>query len=315
MAYAFHTAAILGATGPTGTHLARELMALGAGVRVVSRSMQNLLRCFPDSATEKVKADMLDPLGVMQAIEGCDLVFDCIGLPADRLAEHPRTAQNIADAVRRHGARCVHVSGYWGYLPIRNNPVSEAHPRTAGPWPATMRREAEDILRAAGAAVVNLPDFYGPDVHTSTLQRPLGEAVAGKTSNWIGSLDSPREYIYVPDAMKAVARLAEQQAAYGKLWIVPGPGPITPRRVLAIAGRHLGQGIRARGAGTLLLQLLAVFRAELRAFRPMLASYVSPVWFDGSKLRGLLGEVPTTPYEKAIPRTLDWLSGQLARAR
>ena len=49
-----------------------------------------------------------------------------------------------------------------------------------------MRREAEDILQGAGAAVLNLPDFYGPEVHASILQRALEEAAAGKAVNWIG---------------------------------------------------------------------------------------------------------------------------------
>jgi hypothetical protein len=42
------------------------------------------------------------------------------------------------------------------------------------------RREPEDILLDAGAAVVNLPDFHGPEVHVNTLQQALVEAVAGK---------------------------------------------------------------------------------------------------------------------------------------
>ena len=42
------------------------------------------------------------------------------------------------------------------------------------------RREAEDILVDAGAAIVNLPDFYGPEMHVSTLQQALVEAIAGK---------------------------------------------------------------------------------------------------------------------------------------
>ena len=64
------------------------------------------------------------------------------------------------------------------------------------------RREAEDVLCAAGAAILHLPDFYGPDVHVSTLQNALNEAAFGKTVNWLGRTDVQREYIYVPDAMR-----------------------------------------------------------------------------------------------------------------
>jgi len=35
---------------------------------------------------------------------------------------------------------------------------------------------------------------------------------------------------------------------------------------------------------------------------------VRPVRYDTSKLRGLLGEVKTTPFEEAIPATLGWIA-------
>ena len=52
---------------------------------------------------------------------------------------------------------------------------------------------------------MHLPDFYGPYVHVSTLQNALNEAASGKTVNWLGSADTQREYIYVPDAMRIAA--------------------------------------------------------------------------------------------------------------
>jgi nucleoside-diphosphate-sugar epimerase len=61
------------------------------------------------------------------------------------------------------------------------------------------------VLCEAGAAILHLPDFYGPYVHVSTLQNALNEAASGKTVNWLGSADTQREYIYVPDAMRIAA--------------------------------------------------------------------------------------------------------------
>jgi hypothetical protein len=36
--------------------------------------------------------------------------------------------------------------------------------------------------------------------------------------------------------------------------------------------------------------------------------YVRAVRYDTAKPRGLLGELKTTPFEEAIPATLDWLA-------
>ncbi|HET6520532.1 MAG TPA: NAD(P)H-binding protein [Geminicoccaceae bacterium] len=303
-------AAILGATGPTGKHLARELSARGVAVRAVSRSAAHLDRAFgaDGPAVERVATDALDAAATVRAVEGCDVVFDCIGLPMDRIADHPPTARNVAAAVARTGARAVHVSSYWAYVPIRRTPLTEDHPRAGGGLPVRMRREAEDILQGAGAAVVNLPDFYGPEVHTSTLQNALAEAAAGRTVNWLGAPDTPREYVYVPDAMRAIADLAAREQAYGERWIVAGAGPIPLTRVVELAERHLGRPVRVRSAGPLTVRVLGLFNRQLRELMPLVPTYVRPIAYDGAKLRGLIGEIPTTPYEAGIPRTLDWLA-------
>jgi dihydroflavonol-4-reductase len=92
MALDFHKAAIVGATGPTGKRLARELIARGIPVRVISRSEGHLLRAFGDTPVERVAADALEAEATARALEGCDIVFDCIGLPMARITDHPRTA-------------------------------------------------------------------------------------------------------------------------------------------------------------------------------------------------------------------------------
>jgi len=45
--------AIVGATGPTGIHLATELRKTDTAVRVVARSMDRLARLFPETVIEK----------------------------------------------------------------------------------------------------------------------------------------------------------------------------------------------------------------------------------------------------------------------
>lgn len=300
-------AGIVGATGPTGRHLVKELRGRGIGVRAISRSRANLERCFPDGIAELAAADALDAAAMRRAVEGCDLVVDCIGLPADRMSDHARTAGVVAEAGAAAGARLLHVSSCWAYLPTRTLPVNENHPRSGGNAYVQARRAAEDILREAGAAVVHLPDFFGPQVHGSSLQLALVEAAAGKTVNWIGGPDIEREYIYVPDAMAAVAEMVGHEEIYGESWIVPGSGPIDITEVANIAGKHLGRQVKVRTASVGLLKVLAWFNSDLRAFKPMLDDYAQPVRYDASRLIGLLGTPRPTPYGESIPETLDWL--------
>jgi nucleoside-diphosphate-sugar epimerase len=121
--------AVLGATGPTGIHLVTELRKTVATVRVVARSMDKLARLFPEAAVEKWEADIVDANATLLAIDGCDLVYDCIGLPGDQMHLHPVTARNIANALRHTKARCVQVSSYWAYYPQVRAEMNENHPR------------------------------------------------------------------------------------------------------------------------------------------------------------------------------------------
>lgn len=299
--------AVLGATGPTGKHLARILAARGLAVRVVSRSEANLARAFADAKFARFAADLMEGESARRAVAGCDTAFDCVGLPMEAIGDHPIIAHQVAEAARGAGCRLVQVSSFWAYLPVIRLPLDEDHPRTGGPFSVRARREAEDILQAAGAAIVHLPDFYGPEVHTSTLQNALADVARGRPARWVGSPDLARDYAYVPDAMDTVARLAERDEAYGERWIVAGAGPVTLTRILEIVAGHLGGAPRVRTAPTWVLRLLALIDGQMHQFLPMVPHYAQAISYSAAKLRRLLGELPVTSYEQGIPATLDWL--------
>ena len=124
--------AVVGATGPTGMHLVTELRKTVASVRVIARSMDKLAQLFPEVAVEKWGADIRDANATLLAVEGCDVVYDCIGLPGDQMHLHPVIARNIASALRHTKARCVQVSSYWAYYPQVRTEMNESHSRSGG---------------------------------------------------------------------------------------------------------------------------------------------------------------------------------------
>lgn len=300
--------AIVGATGPTGWHLAHEMARRGLAVRVVSRRRESLERAFAGFDVEPAEADATDPQALARALDGCELAVDCIGLPPERMSDHPATARNVAAAARAAGARCLQVSSFWAFLPHRGEVVDEGHPRHGGHDWFRLRREAEDVLLDAGAAVVHLPDFFGPRVHTSAVQSMLEEAVAGKPMSCLGNAGVARETVFVPDAMRTVADLLARDEAYGTDWAVPGNGAPSPRELARLAGEHLGREVRVRAAPVWLIRLLAPFAPALRPVVPLAPHYSRPVRYDTAKLRGLLGEIERTPLAEAVAVTLDWLA-------
>jgi nucleoside-diphosphate-sugar epimerase len=302
--------AIVGATGPTGIHLVAELCRHTAAVRVIARDMDKLARLFPDAAVEKRPADILDADATLRAIEGCDLVYDCIGLPGDQMHLHPATARNIARALRHTKARCVQVSSYWAYYPQARTEMNENHPRSGGPPWVRYRREAEDVLRDAGAAILHLPDFYGPHVHVSTLQNALNEAASGKTVNWLSRADVEREYVYVPDAMRIAVEIGARNEGLGEHWCLPGSGALSGRQLVNIIGRRLGRQIKLRSAGMTTLRIVSIFNKDLRGLLQVAPNYMKPVRYDTRKLQGLLGPQQMTPYDAGIGHTLAWIAAR-----
>jgi nucleoside-diphosphate-sugar epimerase len=301
-------AAIIGATGSTGIHLARELVRRGTPVRVLSRSAANLERAFATLDVERVEADAVDVEAVRRGIADCDVVFDCVGLPAEHMDLHPVTASAITEAASAVGSRCIQISSFWSYLPADAMPLNEGSRRNGGNHYIQMRRRAEDIFVEAGGAVLQLPDFFGPEVHMSTLQNLLKEAVEGDTVNVIGSADTARDYIYVPDAIRVAADLARHREAGGRRWVVAGSGALSARRAAEIAEAHLGRSLNVRAAPPWVLRILSLFSPDLRAFMPMVSHYAQPISYDEISLAELIGPIEHTPYQQAIPETLDWLT-------
>lgn len=306
----FQRAAVLGAAGAVGRHLTPLLLELGTKVRVIGRNERRLRRAFEGGDVEVHPASAFRTEPLRQALDGCDLVIDCIGTPLSQMVDHPYAAETLARVLQPLGVPCVKVSTFWSYLPVRRLPIDENHPRRGGNAMIRARREAEDILTGAGAAVANLPDFFGPRVN-GMLQQALADAAARHPIRWIGSSKTPREYLYIEDAAQLVLALAQAQDVGGRRWVFPGAGEIDGRTVAHIAEQALGHRVALRSAPWWLLRAAAPFSRNLRDFGPMLRHYARPVSFDASDLRRRLGDAlpPLTPYESAISRTLKTLSG------
>jgi nucleoside-diphosphate-sugar epimerase len=175
------------------------------------------------------------------------------------------------------------------------------------PW-VCHRREAEDTLCKAGAAILHLPDFYGPEVHVSTLQNALNEAVSGKTVSWLGKADVQREYIYVPDAMRIAAAIATRAEAFGAHWCLSGGGPLSGRQATNIAERHLEGPVKLRSAGLTTLRIVSLFNKDLRGLLQVASDYMKPVRYNARKLQSLLGQPQMTSYDAGIGQTLAWIA-------
>jgi nucleoside-diphosphate-sugar epimerase len=302
-----HKAAIFGANGVTGRYLTRELLARGVPIRLVARSEQALREISGSDKVEIHAADLGENSAATRAAAGCDVIFHCVGLPYAEFRNHPIIAQKTAIAMHDTGARCVLLSSYYAYWPIAGPGIKEDDPRLPVAFKARIRKQQEDILQDAGAAVTLLPDFYGPNAERTLIYMVCRDLVAGRKANWIGGHDVERQYVYVPDAASAIVELATRETAYGERWNVAGPGGITARQLFSIIERVLGKDARIRNAGQRTLRVLGLFSPLLRELVELYPLYNSPLVLDTSKLRGLIGPYRVTSYEEGLRETIEWV--------
>lgn len=173
-----------------------------------------------------------------------------------------------------------------------------------------MRKQQEDlVLEAHGrgglqTTILRLPDFYGPGVERSLLHGAFKSAVEGTRANLIGPIDTPHEFVFVPDVGPVVTALMEQPRAYGRTWNLAGAGVTTQRALVERIFAQGGRPPKLRVAGPLTVRALGLFNPFMRELAEMHYLHTTPVLIDDSALRGLLGEVHKTPYEEGIRRTL-----------
>jgi uncharacterized protein YbjT (DUF2867 family) len=104
---------VIGATGGTGRHIVRRLLARGDSVRAFARTPAHVT--VQSERLEVVQGDARDGASIERAVQGVDAVISAFGprsLKKDDLQE--TLARNLTAAMKKHGVkRLVNLSA-WG---------------------------------------------------------------------------------------------------------------------------------------------------------------------------------------------------------
>jgi nucleoside-diphosphate-sugar epimerase len=300
--------ALFGAAGAIGTSIATALHDNHREYRVVGRSRDALQRTFgSDPLAEIVTWNPDDPASVRKAADGVDAIIYLVGVAYDHFELHPQLMRKTLDGAIAAGVpRLLLIGTVYPYGLPQTNPVREDHPRNPRTFKGRMRKEQEDLLfedDAAGkirAAELRLPDFYGPGVDKSFLHSIFTAASKGTRAQVIGPLDTPHEYIFVPDVGRVVVHLIDNPAAYGRVWHLAGAGTITTREIVNRAFALTGHKPKMIVAGKTTLRLMGLFNPLMREMVEMNYLQTSPLVLDDSALCGLLGEIRKISYDEGI---------------
>ena len=192
---------------------------------------------------------------------------------------------------------------------------------TSGTRCVTRAQMARDLFAAhrAGtvrAASVRASDFFGPRVLDSAAgERLFGALLHGKPVQYLGDVDVLHSYTYMPDIGRAMALLAEHDAALGEAWHIPS-ATVTPRQFIQMAAAALGlepkiSALRKGPVRSMVLPVMGWFIPPLRGYDEVLYQFDEPFVVDASKFIRTFGDIQT-PLETAVNATARWYQEQAA---
>ncbi len=304
--------AFFGAAGATGKSIATNLRSRGMAYRVVGRDQKRLATTFGSDPLAEIRTwNPEDPASVRAAAEGVDTLIYLVGVPYNKAKQHPILMRQTLDGAIAAGVKRIVLLGTVYPYGLPETPtVAETHPRNPPTFKGGMRKEQEEILFRAHAegkiqaTVLRLPDFYGPEVgELSLLHLAFKAATEEGTAYMIGPIDTPHEFVYIPDLGPVMVDLALKPEAYGRAWNFAGAGTISQReaakQIFAMASRKP----KILTLGKTAIRLMGLFDPVMRELVEMHYLQKTPVPMNDSALTQLIGPLKKTPYVEGLRLT------------
>jgi UDP-glucose 4-epimerase len=312
---------VVGGLGFLGVNLSRRLSELGARLTILTPKIAR----HPDAAADAidrgariVEGDIRDARAMASAVDGHDVIFDLAGQsgavqsmedPATDLDVNCRGTLVLLEALRARNprAKLVFVSSRLTYGRTGSDPVSEDCRSAPTCVHAIHKVAVEQYLELYGRvhairfAIARLTNPYGPGqprerVAYGIVNRLIHLSLADETLLVFGDGRQLRDYLYVDDAVDALAALGASTASDGKIYNV-GSGVGTPIVDMARAITEIAGGGRI-------------------AFAPWpdLAARVETGDFvaDVARIRGDLGWTPRVALRDGLERTVAFYRAHVA---
>lgn len=319
-------ALVTGATGFTGGHLTRFLLAAGDSVRVLVRDPTKAAD-LAQMGAEVVQGDLTDHASLERAVAGVDVVYNIAalyreaGLP--RAAYHAVNAEGPAALVRaalKAGVgRVVHCSTVGVYGDISGPPANEDTPFAPGDVYQETKVEGERLAREAGVpgapgttklVIVRPTGIYGPG--DRRLFKLFGEIARGRFV-MLGSGRNFYHLTYIEDLCAGFRLAGTVPGVGGRSYILGGADVARLADIVRITSELSGRRPRLTLpvwpvwlAGAVCEALCAPFGIAPPLYRRRVDFFRKSRAFDTTRAKHELGFSPTVTMREGIRRTLEW---------
>lgn len=312
---------VTGATGFTGGHLTRTLVAKGHTVRALVRPGS---RGLASPGVEIIEGQLTNEADVRNAAAGCRRIFHVAA--AFRNVKHGEQhyrdvnvggTLNVLAAARAHGCeRVVHCSTGGVHGHIEEPPAAESYRFHPGDLYQRSKLEAELAVTAAGKSglsttVVRPAAIYGEG---DLRFLPLFRAVQRGRFVMIGSGETRLHMVHVDDLVRGMLLAASRPEASGETFLIAGPAAPTLNELAELVADAIGAR-RPKlhvpvwpvyAAAWLCEMLCAPLHIEPPLHRRRVGFFTHHREFDIGKAQRVLGYEPRVGLTEGVRRTATW---------
>ncbi|WP_203337584.1 NAD-dependent epimerase/dehydratase family protein [Nocardioides limicola] len=292
---------IIGA-GPVGRATAAALQQRGAEVVLASRSGR-------DGTTA---VDATSPDALARLADGAVALYNCVNPPAyDKWPElWPPVARALLESAERSGAVLVTAANLYPYGPVPGGEMREGMPDSApGPKAQVRAQMTAEAFAAHRAGRIRAVEVRGSDYmgagpgDYAHVPRVVAKALRGKTVSVLGSAHQPHTWTDVRDMGRALATVAGEESAWGRVWHAPSNAPRSQAEavndVLASVG---AKPVTVKAMPQALLTIASPFVPVVRELRETLYQFTAPYVMDSSEITATFGLEPTS-WDEVCRRT------------
>jgi dihydroflavonol-4-reductase len=313
---------VTGATGFTGGHLVRSLVADSVPVRVIARSAERARELLPDDV-EIIEGDIADPDVIERAMQGVGTVYHLAAVY--REAKHPdlryrevnveASRMLLEAAVRASVRRYVHCSTVGVHGHIASPPADETAAYAPGDVYQATKYEAEQLALSyrdrIPLAVARPTAIYGPG---DTRLLKMFRLITQQRFPLLGGGENYYHTVHVKDLVRGLRLLGTHSKAVGEVFILGGESYLKLSELTALIASVAGVPapwlrlpVRPfQLVGSLVEKLCVPLGIEPPIYRRRVDFFTKSRGFTIEKASHLLGYRPEVRLADGIRETMDW---------
>ena len=316
--------ALTGASGYTGGHVLRRLLARGDSVRALVRETA-LTPDLGSSGAEIVRGALGDEDAARRLVEGCDALMHIAAVY--RTAGHPDSyyreinvlgTRILLEAAAAAGVRrFVHTSTVGVHGDVKNPPADENAPIAPTDIYQETKAEADALAREFGktrgleVAIVRPGAIYGPG---ETRLLKVFKGIARGRYAVVGTGAPHYHLVFIDDLVDGFLLALDRPEAAGETFIIAGPHSLSQDDLAREVARATGGSVwpfhlpawPIQRLGDVVEAVCVPLGLEPPIHRRRVDFWVKNRSFSIDKARRLLGYAPKVDVREGIERTARW---------